>query len=349
MYHDRHGPRRAFTLIELLVVIAIIAILIGLLLPAVQKVREAAARSTCSNNLKQIALAAHNYQSSYGRLPPGYYGGNPGNLNVNDTGYSSAMLTGTGTLPTLLPYIEQDSIYRQINPVMFTESNFPTGTLPGYWETDANTWNMAQVRVKTYLCPSDPDTRAKNTMAYWYYSSLTANLGADSVGFSYWTTDQNLAKSNYAPVGGGYGQNGSANSRFGPGANLRKYAAIFGNRSTTSLLSVTDGTSNTLAFGEGVATGNGNFMWHWYNVVPIPTTGGLSNDPNATNTQFRFASRHTGIVQFAVGDGSVRGLRPGVTTTGGTTAGTPASSDWWVLMRLAGMADGDVFDNSLGG
>ncbi|VTR98061.1 Uncharacterized protein OS=Planctomyces limnophilus (strain ATCC 43296 / DSM 3776 / IFAM 1008 / 290) GN=Plim_3110 PE=4 SV=1: N_methyl_2: SBP_bac_10 [Gemmata massiliana] len=347
MYRHRNGLRRAFTLIELLVVIAIIAILIGLLLPAVQKVREAAARMTCANNLKQIGLAAHNYHASYERLPPGYYGGNPGNLNVNDTGYSSAMLTGTGTLPVLLPYIEQDNIYKQINPVMFTDSSFPT-TLPGYWETDANTWNMAQVKIKTYLCPSDSDVRAKYTMAYWYYTSLTANLGADSVGFSYWPSDQNLAKSNYAPVGGGYGQNGSTNSRFGPGANLRKYAATYGNRSKTTLQGITDGTSNTLAFGEGTATGNGNFMWHWYNVTAIPTTAGLSNDPNAASAQFRFASRHTGIVQFALGDGSVRGLRPGATTTNGTTAGTPASSDWWVLMRLAGTADGEVLDNTLG-
>jgi prepilin-type N-terminal cleavage/methylation domain-containing protein/prepilin-type processing-associated H-X9-DG protein len=343
----RAGRHDAFTLIELLVVIAIIAVLIGLLLPAVQKVREAAARMSCSNNLKQIALAAHNYHSSFGKLPPGYYGGAPG-ANRSDPGYSDNPNTGTGVLPTLLPYVEQDNIYKGVAQIMFAEATTAV-IYPGFWETAANpTWNMAQYKVKTFLCPSDPESRPQRTMAYWYYVN-TNGRGADSAGFAYWATDYNQGKTNYAPVGGGYGQVGSTNSRFGPGANLRKYAAIFGNRSKTSLQAITDGTSNTLMFGEGVATGDGLYQWQWYNVTAIPTVWGLSNDANATNTVFRFASRHTGTVQFAMGDGSVRGLRPGSSTQNGVTAGTNASTDWWALMRMAGMADGDVLDNSLGG
>src|SRR4051794_36353996 len=103
------GKRRGgFTLIELLVVIAIIAILSGLLLPAVQKVRSAAARLRCQNNLKQIGLGLHNYHSAYQRFPAGFLSASA-TLNGDGTG------PGWGWAAQLLPYIEQDNLYRQIN------------------------------------------------------------------------------------------------------------------------------------------------------------------------------------------------------------------------------------------
>ena len=140
-------PRPGFTLIELLVVIAIIAILIGLLLPAVQKVREAAARSTCTNNMKQIALGAHNFESTYGYLPPGEVAESPGPTR----GQNHQQM---GVLVWLLPYMEQQNIYNSFSPAPQLNFNLPAGS-PGPWWSTGASWAAAQQKVKTYVCPSD--------------------------------------------------------------------------------------------------------------------------------------------------------------------------------------------------
>jgi prepilin-type N-terminal cleavage/methylation domain-containing protein/prepilin-type processing-associated H-X9-DG protein len=152
--------RSAFTLIELLVVIAIIAILIGLLLPAVQKVREAAARMKCSNNLKQMVLGMHSYESAYGNFP------NPRGTNFN--GFTAYR----GWMCELLPYIEQDNLHR----AMYT---------PNWWEGFFVTYNRP---VSTYTCPSDVRNTGQAPQAG--YGAMTSYLGVtgSDIGYSAQTT-----------------------------------------------------------------------------------------------------------------------------------------------------------------
>jgi prepilin-type N-terminal cleavage/methylation domain-containing protein len=155
------AQHRAFTLVELLVVIALIAVLIGLLLPAFQMVREAASLISCRNRLKQIVLAAHNFESAHNRLPP----------LVGGPGFSPTFATVDGPTPIfLLPYLEQESLYRS----MYNPRN---GRIYAGWEGNPGGANPYTAIIPMFLCPSDPSTNGGRSLFVqdWAIASYAAN------------------------------------------------------------------------------------------------------------------------------------------------------------------------------
>jgi len=334
------SSRSAFTLIELLVVIAIIAILIGLLLPAVQKVREAAARMQCSNNMHQLGIALHNYEGVYQKLPPLYPYTAP-NSSVQNYKYTWSVLA------QLNPYLEQTNIYNamDLKQPVYDSSNVITA---------ANQFAVVQ-KVKIFLCPTDK---------------------GEPVSSAYGVT--NMGPTNYVAChgsglsGGGYGSpvNGDG---------------IFPVQFPVSIVGITDGTSNTIAFSESILGAGGEVLatnpgdertvykylgytgtlpsdsacagtpvnWNGYNHRGFMWASGearcvsfntyytpnsknydcIANDPTAANftytaVGYRAArSRHSGGVNVLMGDGSARFARDSVDVTVWRSAGTRAGGE----------------------
>jgi prepilin-type N-terminal cleavage/methylation domain-containing protein/prepilin-type processing-associated H-X9-DG protein len=309
--------RRGFTLIELLVVISIISILLGLLLPAVQKIREAAARMSCSNNLRQITLACHNANDTFGRMPPQF-----GWYPQWDSG-------GFGTLFFhLLPFIEQQNLYN-------SSSIGPGGTIydaganylmvPGMlgtYDSRSTESYLGYINVKSYVCPSDPSVN--EAAAYTGWASIGSYAGNFQV----------------------FGRNPPYISTTDDATNVQNW---MGNPRLAATFQ--DGTSNTILIAEKYGgcsppPGGGNIWPRWdyldtwqpmfagfaagptamFQVQPTPC---YSNNCNPTVAQ----SGHTSGMNVGLADGSVRFVPRGLSSTTWWIAvvpndGQPMPTDW---------------------
>jgi prepilin-type N-terminal cleavage/methylation domain-containing protein len=330
-----------FTLIELLVVIAIIAILIGLLLPAVQKVREAAARSQCANNLKQIGLALHNHESTYGYFPTA--GGQSQALGLLG---QPVPVEGWGW--QILPYVEQEPLWKIGNAGGPTSWNASIGSAP------------QEVALKIFACPSRGGPRFSETASWGSVYKMNDYAGI----LNEWTTNGSNDWQTTIPA--------SSNTRAAFRGILQKgiqvrtdNPALTEKFGTVRATSVTDGLSNTAAIAEK-AVWNKQYtpkVWDWWElpgwahgadwpnmrlcgnwIPPLADTDNVRVSWMATSdgrfNEFGFGSAHPGIFMAVFGDGSVRPLKLSI----GNSGNSGYSDNTSVFYRLGIRDDGNVID-----
>jgi len=270
---------RGFTLIELLVVIAIIAVLVALLLPAVQQAREAARRSSCKNNLKQIGLALHNYHDTHNAFPPGWIGVDTTVVpHLADVEGQSGMSWHV----MILPFMDQSPLYNQLN---FSASiQAPANSI------------LFNTTLTAFQCPSDAGPER------WDIE--------EEGGGAVLQTD--LPKANYVGVFGTTEIHDCES--VAPGNNCIGNGAFSHNR-VYKMRDLTDGTSNTILVGERSSNMNlaEPHLSTWVGVIPegdeafARILGGMDHTPNHPAAHLEdFSSYHTGGAQFVLGDGRVR-------------------------------------------
>ena len=335
--------RRAFTLVELLVVIAIIGILIAMLLPAVQAVREAARRTQCLNNIRQIALATMSYESAHQRFPPGHL-----STALRSQALTSGSPQQVGVFCHLLPFMELNNVADLVELSLSPDSFGDDGNGNGSWRNfqptvgQLNTRRASQTRLPVLECPSDPTVPEQLFVVRYYNDAIVGVLeDDDEFGNSFGTT-------NYSPVGGVAGQptGVSLNGQDALNTQWIGFNGILGNRSKTTFGDILDGSSNTLLFGEIAGQpialfdevpvsyawiGSINLpMMHWVlDFTPDPNVPATTNARRRGNANLkRYTSHHSGVVNFARGDGSV--------------VSVPETTDLTTMYNLSAMKDGNI-------
>ena len=311
---------RGFTLIELLVVIAIIAILIALLLPAVQQAREAARRTQCKNNLKQVGLAMHNYHDVYNTFPPGYVTRQPCDTAAQWTACNQGELGLYGWGAFLLPYIEQAPLFSQLNVGnVQLEQNL----------LNATTRQSLTQPLTGFLCPSDPGPSLND------FASATNNYNFKVTDG---TTTYQIARSNYVMMANAWDSTTPAvyPVLYGPALGVGFANSKIGFRD------ITDGTSNTILVGErayvykssykvgsgnavGFSASNNTQSSSWARkanglAVLGLTYNGINAVVGGADDVRGFSSNHVGGAQFVFCDGSVHFLSENIDYTKGSVS-----------------------------
>lgn len=319
------SSRRAFTPVELLVVIAIIGILIGMLLPAVQMVREAARRTQCMNNIRQVTVAALNYESAHGKFPPGLLEETCPNL-VGEEAQKLSILCH------LLPFMEANNVADLIEPSLSTNRYGDDGQGNGLWVNynpadGLNSRLASQFKIASFECPSDqiPANHMVVSLSTEARASFVAIAGDRLTWFETNELGDSIGATNYVGVAGAGGEIVSTQSEW------RNHGGIFSNRSKTTFANITDGSSNTFLFGEivghrntwGIFGGQVGYSWIGNMTMPMYRWGEATN---AQRLLHNYSSNHPGTVNFALADGSVRAVSE--------------TTDPTIMHNLSGMADG---------